>query len=161
MTLGFQELDEDVEGMQSTIYFLQQQLKEAKETIANLQQQQQQEQKLQPPSVETAEEGIEKEHSEPEVEKETEMDNDKMDESDNKNLDRSFTPESEPLSTTEPVQAAAEDDEEKEGQQAEEEDQALSLRLSRRGRATPTKSIAESPSKRGGRSTRGQKREAS
>ena len=31
-----QELDEDVEGMQSTIYFLQQQLKEAKETIANL-----------------------------------------------------------------------------------------------------------------------------
>jgi len=31
-----QELDEDVEGMQSTIYFLQQQLKEAKENIANL-----------------------------------------------------------------------------------------------------------------------------
>ena len=31
-----QELDEDVEGMQSTIFFLQQQLKEAKETIANL-----------------------------------------------------------------------------------------------------------------------------
>ena len=31
-----QELDEDVEGMQSTIYFLQQQLKEAKDTIANL-----------------------------------------------------------------------------------------------------------------------------
>ena len=31
-----QELDEDVEGMESTIYFLQQQLKEAKETIANL-----------------------------------------------------------------------------------------------------------------------------
>ena len=31
-----QELDEDVEGMQSTIYFLQQQLKEAKETIAQL-----------------------------------------------------------------------------------------------------------------------------
>lgn len=154
-----QELDEDVEGMQSTIYFLQQQLKEAKETIANLQQQQQQEQKLQQPSVETAEEGVEKEHSEPEVEKETEMDDDKMDESDNKNLDRSFTPESEPLSTTEPVQAAAEDDEEKEGQQAEEEDQALSLRLSRRGRATPTKSTTESPSKRGGRSTRGQKRE--
>ena len=29
-----QELDEDVEGMQSTIYYLQQQLKEAKETIA-------------------------------------------------------------------------------------------------------------------------------
>merc|ERR1719412_1816423 len=31
-----QELDEDVEGMQSTIYFLQQQLKESKETITNL-----------------------------------------------------------------------------------------------------------------------------
>merc|ERR1712110_182522 len=31
-----QELDEDMEGMQSTIYFLQQQLKEAKETIAQL-----------------------------------------------------------------------------------------------------------------------------
>ena len=31
-----QELDDDMEGMQSTIYFLQQQLKEAKETIANL-----------------------------------------------------------------------------------------------------------------------------
>jgi len=31
-----QELDEDVEGMQSTIFFLQQQLKEAKETITNL-----------------------------------------------------------------------------------------------------------------------------
>merc|ERR1739847_125861 len=31
-----QELDEDVEGMQSTIYFLQQQLKEAKDTITNL-----------------------------------------------------------------------------------------------------------------------------
>jgi len=31
-----QELDEDMEGMQSTILFLQQQLKEAKETIANL-----------------------------------------------------------------------------------------------------------------------------
>ena len=31
-----QELDEDVEGMQSTIYFLQQQLKEAKENIASL-----------------------------------------------------------------------------------------------------------------------------
>ena len=31
-----QELDEDVEGMQSTIYFLQQQLKEAKETIVQL-----------------------------------------------------------------------------------------------------------------------------
>ena len=30
-----QELDDDMEGMQSTIYFLQQQLKEAKETIAN------------------------------------------------------------------------------------------------------------------------------
>jgi len=34
-----QELDEDVEGMQGTIYFLQQQLKTAKETVANLQQQ--------------------------------------------------------------------------------------------------------------------------
>ena len=33
-----QELDEDVEGMQSTIYFLQQQLKEAKETNAQLEQ---------------------------------------------------------------------------------------------------------------------------
>ena len=31
-----QELDVDVEGMQSTIYFLQQQLKEAKDTIASL-----------------------------------------------------------------------------------------------------------------------------
>ena len=31
-----QELDEDMEGMQSTILFLQQQLKEAKETISNL-----------------------------------------------------------------------------------------------------------------------------
>ena len=31
-----QELDEDVEGMQSTIFFLQQQLKEAKENISNL-----------------------------------------------------------------------------------------------------------------------------
>merc|ERR1719147_209797 len=31
-----QELDEDVEGMQSTIYFLQQQLKEARETISKL-----------------------------------------------------------------------------------------------------------------------------
>merc|ERR1712024_245271 len=31
-----QELDEDMEGMQSTIYFLQQQLKEAKETIVRL-----------------------------------------------------------------------------------------------------------------------------
>ena len=31
-----QELDEDVEGMQSTIYFLQQQLKDAKETITTL-----------------------------------------------------------------------------------------------------------------------------
>merc|ERR1711899_701126 len=31
-----QELDEDVEGMQSTIYFLQQQLKEAKDTITSL-----------------------------------------------------------------------------------------------------------------------------
>jgi hypothetical protein len=31
-----QELDEDVEGMQSTIYFLQQQLKESKDTIAEL-----------------------------------------------------------------------------------------------------------------------------
>jgi len=31
-----QELDEDMEGMQSTIYFLQQQLKEAKDTIAKL-----------------------------------------------------------------------------------------------------------------------------
>lgn len=31
-----QELDEDVEGMQSTIYFLQQQLKEAKDTIASM-----------------------------------------------------------------------------------------------------------------------------
>merc|ERR1711972_989198 len=30
------ELDEDVEGMQSTIYYLQQQLREAKETIAKL-----------------------------------------------------------------------------------------------------------------------------
>ena len=30
-----QELDDDMEGMQNTIYFLQQQLKEAKETIAN------------------------------------------------------------------------------------------------------------------------------
>merc|ERR1719350_2554107 len=30
------ELDEDVEGMQSTIYYLQQQLREAKETIARL-----------------------------------------------------------------------------------------------------------------------------
>lgn len=30
-----QELDTDMEGMQSTIYFLQQQLKEAKDTIAN------------------------------------------------------------------------------------------------------------------------------
>jgi hypothetical protein len=30
-----QELDDDMEGMQSTIYFLQQQLKEAKQTIAN------------------------------------------------------------------------------------------------------------------------------
>merc|ERR1719323_1147204 len=33
-----QELDEDMEGMQSTIYFLQQQLKEAKETNAQLEQ---------------------------------------------------------------------------------------------------------------------------
>lgn len=31
-----QELDEDVEGMQSTILFLQQELKAAKETITNL-----------------------------------------------------------------------------------------------------------------------------
>merc|ERR1719232_1607410 len=31
-----QELDEDMEGMQSTIYLLQQQLKESKETIAQL-----------------------------------------------------------------------------------------------------------------------------
>lgn len=31
-----QELDDDMEGMQNTIYFLQQQLKEAKETIASL-----------------------------------------------------------------------------------------------------------------------------
>ena len=31
------ELDEDVEGMQSTIYLLQQQLKEAKEQISQLQ----------------------------------------------------------------------------------------------------------------------------
>ena len=31
-----QELDDDMEGMQSTIYFLQQQLKDAKETIGNL-----------------------------------------------------------------------------------------------------------------------------
>merc|ERR1711874_338651 len=31
-----QELDDDMEGMQSTIYFLQQQLKEAKDTITNL-----------------------------------------------------------------------------------------------------------------------------
>ena len=31
-----QELDEDMEGMQSTIYFLQQQLKESKETVAQL-----------------------------------------------------------------------------------------------------------------------------
>lgn len=31
-----QELDEDVEGMQSTILFLQQELKLAKETITNL-----------------------------------------------------------------------------------------------------------------------------
>merc|ERR1719410_751925 len=30
------ELDEDVEGMQSTIYYLQQQLREAKETISKL-----------------------------------------------------------------------------------------------------------------------------
>ena len=36
-----QELDDDMEGMQSTIYFLQQQLKEAKETIANLEAQRQ------------------------------------------------------------------------------------------------------------------------
>merc|ERR1719420_2409644 len=33
------ELDEDVEGMQSTIYYLQQQLREAKETIAKLESQ--------------------------------------------------------------------------------------------------------------------------
>jgi FtsZ-binding cell division protein ZapB len=36
------ELDEDVEGMQSTIYLLQQQLKEAKEQVAQLQQENQQ-----------------------------------------------------------------------------------------------------------------------
>merc|ERR1719422_2945053 len=33
------EMDEDVEGMQSTIYYLQQQLREAKETIAKLESQ--------------------------------------------------------------------------------------------------------------------------
>ena len=33
------ELDEDVEGMQSTIYYLQQQLREAKDTIAKLESQ--------------------------------------------------------------------------------------------------------------------------
>merc|ERR1712181_35711 len=37
--MGMAELDEDVEGMQSTIYYLQQQLREAKETIARLESQ--------------------------------------------------------------------------------------------------------------------------
>ena len=50
------ELDEDVEGMQSTIYYLQQQLREAKDTISKLE--------ARTPSVETKKADPTEEHSE-------------------------------------------------------------------------------------------------
>lgn len=156
----FQELDEDVEGMQSTIYFLQQQLKEAKETIATLQQQQQQQSVG---AVEQNKSEQNKSEEETVVMKETEeelvMDADEPEEAEKVNAEIEIAKQDcstgQPEAASETVEASVEVEK---SRPEEEEDLALSLRLSRRGRSTPTKSNSESPTKRG-RSTRGQKRE--
>ena len=162
--------------MQSTIYFLQQQLKEAKETIANLQQQQQQQQqqpqKAAPaaePAKESAEEKMEEEveeeeesqqpeeriQREPEQEPEPEV---AVDEDRERPEERAQSPDEKAAAAAAPeaepevdVAAGKEEDD-------EEEEEEVSLRSSRRGRATPTKSPAQT---KRGRATRGQKRDVS
>lgn len=182
-----QELDEDVEGMQSTIYLLQQQLKEAKETIANLsktnaanqkqkQEQQQQQQQEEERQKQEEKERVEENAAEvepPERVQETEVNEAQpMEQEDSseakKDNDEVQVPEKpaspEPIvsAPTEPVVSLPTETNTVESPEKEvadgEEDQALSLRTTRRGRATPTKSSSESPNKRG-RATRGQKRE--
>ena len=151
--------------MQSTIYFLQQQLKDAKETIANLQQQQQ----PKPTAVELPKESVEEKLEEdgkvkqllqpelliqlnPEPEREPE------DAEENRE-----SPEEQPKSLDDEASGAMDVEPEvdvagKEEEEAEEEEEEVSLRSSRRGRATPTKSPAQS---KRGRATRGQKRDVS
>ena len=140
-----------MEGMQSTIYFLQQQLKEAKETIANLQKQSV-EQKLVEEKNTVVEQIVvgEKEIDKVGIEEDDDLPDQLQsveEEQENAKLDRS--PET--VEAAETVEASVEDE-------GEKEEEALNLRLGRRGRSTPTKSSSESPSKRG-RATRGQKRE--
>ena len=147
--VDLQELDEDVEGMQSTIYFLQQQLKEAKETIANLQQQNQTK-VAEATSIDYGKSVID--------------DDDKMEEEEEELLQPDVTSDDrlelegrlKSPNRQEQEEANIEDDVEKDDDDEEEEEE-VSLRSNRRGRATPTKS-ATTPTKRG-RATRGQKRE--
>ncbi len=142
-----------MEGMQSTIYFLQQQLKEAKETIANLQKQSVEQKIVEQKRVDEIEVG-EKETEKMSTTEDNEVAMDeakpiqavvKVDEQEKEQTKLDCSPEA--VETAETVEASMEE---------EKEEEALSLRLSRRGRSTPTKSSSESPSKRG-RSTRGQK----
>ena len=129
-----QELDEDVEGMQSTVYFLQQQLKEAKERIRELEDGRDKD-KSEDASAKSPSEGAPDEKAEresPEPESIQEQEEGKDDEED-----------------------AAEKEEEEEG---EEEKAETPSRGRGRTRAAQAEAPAASPGSR--RSTRGQKREA-
>ena len=131
-----QELDEDVEGMQSTIYFLQQQLKEAKDKIAKLEGQQQQEPDQVADDQEDQQESavVDDEPKEQEVEPVEEVEE-----------------EEEELLLQPEVSEEFQKEVEAENEPGPEPEAARSTRSTRRG--TPTK--VDSPR----RSTRGQKRD--
>ena len=141
-----QELDEDMEGMQSTIYFLQQQFKEAQEKIAQLTKSESAVEQEEPTS-------IKKESVEEQKEEETASNTVVM-----KDLDSKSEPIEEPLKKEDTLSnksesVAADNEEEEIAEDEEKNDKSPSPTTTRgrRGKATPVK---ESP-RRGTRSKRG------
>ncbi len=162
-----QELDEDVEGMQSTIFFLQQQLKEAKETISSYQAAEKKatEQDIKTECVDEKRDVME---SKEQPDTDDVADPAKMEEDDCVNQDSMEQHElEEAVSPSEHLDAGVIDENSQTDDMTDKKASSeTSSPPSTRGRATRARNSANSPSSpkespRRGRSARGRKRNAS